>query len=167
MSEQLQRSERLTLDEIDDLEKGLEGLKTWMDTLGFGVIAETPRTITFSPRMRSALARSGNLIMDMSIMETRFIQQCGATTVKAKDHVQEEFCLLVTLNNERETMVQLYGVMNGQEVFNNFKGFVHDVVTNRLAMPQPIKEELSRTFLEGLQVLKKDPVKLLQFGVTP
>jgi hypothetical protein len=130
-----------------DLELALDKAREAAEALGFMTVSNTSRTITLSPRDRSALGRSGNLIFDISIMATNTIRQVGQgqQNVRASDFIKDEYCFMVTLNDEQQNKVFLFGVKGGLDVLASFCRLIQDAFNHRLAdTPIQLTDELTR-----------------------
>jgi hypothetical protein len=141
---------------IQDLELGLEKCRLVAECLNFVTVSNTSRTITLSPKDRSALKEHGNLIFDLSIMATSNVRQVGFYEFRADDQIKEEFCLMITLNNERQNAVFLYGVSTGLSVYRRFGEFLCGTIDNWLTMDSVLKAELTRAILNGMRLLWED-----------
>jgi len=146
-----------------DLEHGLDKAAHVAEQLGFMIVSNTERTVTLSPKDKSVLKGRHNLIFDISIMDTRFVRQISGRTgtMKASEVIAEDYCLMVTLNNERDNRVFLYGVTTGLQVVRSFGLFLQDALGNKLVDTHPdLVKELTRPILETCKTLRNDdPVR--------
>jgi len=140
----------------EDLEKGLETCRTTAELFGFTTISNTDRTVTLSPEDKSALKGRGRLIFDLSIMDTKKVQHFSHSTegvkkaTKASELIMEEFCLMITLNDERNSAIYLYGVTTGLGVFKRFGEWVTNVLDHKIEMSKELEVELTRTLRNGI-----------------
>jgi hypothetical protein len=146
-------------DIITNLENGLDRVHKLANLIGFSTVAYTNRTVTVSPSDKSALGFKRGLIFDFSIMATRYIRQTGSTLVKVSDHVKEEYCLLITLNNDYDNAAFVYGVSAGAQVFNRFAQFICGVVDDKIELHATLKGELIRTIVRAFEGIANGPEK--------